>query len=299
MGSLAHLRSLPPPLPPPGPAGRTLGLAAAILAAAGLVDWATGIELNVFPLYFAPVALVSWRLGRGPGLATAGASAAVWLGADLLGGHAGEGTGIAVVNALIEALAFAVVAWLVSRIRTALHRERTLARRDPLTRLDNALAFGDRAELEVARARRTGASVVLAYLDLDGMKRVNDARGHPAGDDVLRTVAGEIRRRCRQTDTAARLAGDEFALLLPDTDARGAEILLEELRVAIGAAMKVRGHDVTASVGAIAFPAAPVSVEAMVAAADEAMYEAKRGGRDRVVVKVAGAPAAHHTVTPG
>jgi len=289
MGSLSHYRALghePEPVPS---TGWSLGLAGVVLLAVAGVDLATGTEINLFALYFVPVAIVSWQLGRRPGIAAAAVCAVVWLVADLAGARREAGFGLAAVNALVEAAAFATVAWLVSGNRAALQRERALARRDPLTRLDNGLAFRDRAGHELARSRRTGRPLVLAYLDLDGFKAVNDARGHAAGDDVLRTVAGEIRRRCRGTDTAARLAGDEFALLLPDTDAAGARTVLEELRSAVAGAMKVRGHPVTASVGAICFARPPLAVEALLQSADALMYEAKRAGKDRVVVREAAA----------
>ncbi|MFO0581013.1 MAG: GGDEF domain-containing protein [Anaeromyxobacter sp.] len=264
---------------------RAVALAAVVLVAVGLIDLATGTELDLFALYFIPVALVSWNAGRGAGLAGAAASAVVWLSADLAGGRAERDLTIAVVNSIVELAAFGTVAFLVSGNRAALLRERALARRDPLTRLDNGIAFRDRAEQELARARRRRTPVVVAYLDLDGFKAVNDERGHAAGDDVLRTIAYEIRHRCRATDAAARLAGDEFAFLLPDTDAAGARVMLEALRASIAEAMKVRGHAVTASVGAVAFAEAPPSVEGLVREADAVMYEAKRAGKDRVVVR--------------
>ncbi|MFT3915997.1 MAG: GGDEF domain-containing protein [Anaeromyxobacteraceae bacterium] len=280
----ATLRGLEPP-PAPAHPRRVIALAAAALVAIGWIDLATGTELDLFALYFIPVALVSWNAGRGAGLASATASAIVWLSADLAGGRAERDVAIAVVNSVVELTAFGTVALLVSGNRAALLRERALARRDPLTRLDNGIAFRDRAEQELARARRRRSPVVVAYLDLDGFKAVNDERGHAAGDDVLRTIAYEIRHRCRTTDAAARLAGDEFAFLLPDTDAAGARIVLEALRASIAEAMKVRGHAVTASVGAVAFAEAPPSVEGLVREADAVMYEAKRAGKDRVVVR--------------
>lgn len=281
----------------PASSAPTLLAAAAMVAAVGLIDYATGTELRVYPLYFIPVAEASWRLGRRAGIGIALASGLTWLVANLLAGIDFSSPLVMAANTAVQCAAFAVLALLIAAYRQALSAERRFAREDELTGLANARAFYERAELEAARAARSATPLAVAYLDLDRFKEVNDRLGHHGGDEVLAAVGGILRQRLRRTDFAARLGGDEFGILLPSTDAAGTRLVLDALRDAIPAALRERGIELTASVGAIVFTTAPQSVDAMLAAADAHMYEAKRAGRDRVVVtdlNGATGPAASH-----
>jgi diguanylate cyclase (GGDEF)-like protein/PAS domain S-box-containing protein len=175
--------------------------------------------------------------------------------------------------------------------RRRLERElRHQADHDNLTGLANRRAFGTQLGRELARERRYGGESSLLMIDLDGFKEINDTIGHAAGDLVLIAVAELISERVRDTDVAARLGGDEFAVLLPNTDRRGAEILaidlvqaVRELRVDVGADEPAC---VTASVGVACSAELPQldDEDALLIAADVAMYEAKRTGRDGYAV---------------
>jgi diguanylate cyclase (GGDEF)-like protein len=173
----------------------------------------------------------------------------------------------------------------------SLLRERDSARRDRLTRLWNSRYLHEALEREIYRCRRYGRPFGLLILDLDGFKAVNDAAGHEAGDRVLQTVGKVIRENCRATDTPARLGGDEFAVILPEasrlTVPRYALKLVDLIDRAPFPAALPR---VTASIGGVAFERAPESVETALGAADDAMYAAKRQGKNRVVVHEVGAP---------
>jgi diguanylate cyclase (GGDEF)-like protein len=137
------------------------------------------------------------------------------------------------------------------------------------------------------RARREGAALSMLMLDLDEFKAVNDRHGHPGGDEVLRAFAAAVRARLRGSDVFGRLGGEEFALVLPATEAVGAMRLAEDLRAAVerlaitlasGATVQV-----TVSLGvATAAPGAGAQPEALHARADEALYAAKHAGRNRV-----------------
>ena len=139
--------------------------------------------------------------------------------------------------------------------------------------------------LEWRRAERIGASLGLILADIDDFKSINDGYGHQAGDDVLRRVGEVFAARVRQVDHAARYGGEEFAVLVPETDLAGVIRLAERLRVDLAEAQAVLPDgskiSVTASFG-VAVKADVGSAEELVAAADEALYEAKRSGKDRV-----------------
>ena len=168
------------------------------------------------------------------------------------------------------------------------HEElRHLTRRDGLTGLFNRQAFVEFVDAELSRARRQQPTA-LVVLDLDHFKVVNDTRGHPAGDEVLRVVARLLREGVRSTDVVGRLGGEEFVVLLPATAAEGAVTLADKLRRRIAAspvAFEGGPVAVTVSLGvAVSLPGDKASFDAVYSSADAALYAAKNAGRDRVVL---------------
>jgi diguanylate cyclase (GGDEF)-like protein len=183
-----------------------------------------------------------------------------------------------------------------ARDRRALERERdelierlkSQSATDFLTGLANRRAFFDTAERELAGARRHGVPAVVMVLDLDHFKLLNDEHGHDSGDRALRAVADAVREQLRQDDLAARHGGEEFALLLRHCEREDGLRFAERLRAAIAQAPVLlpggRTVHVTASVGVAASSDHGHDLEALVAQADQAMYEAKHAGRNRVAV---------------
>jgi diguanylate cyclase (GGDEF)-like protein len=130
----------------------------------------------------------------------------------------------------------------------------------------------------------------MAFIDLDDFKAVNDRLGHHGGDEMLRSVAGAVRACTRISDLSARIGGDEFVILLPETGPDQARVALDRLRHVLAQALATTDQAVTASIGAVAFESPPESVEEMVRVADERMYAAKAAGKDRIQLDVVGAP---------
>jgi len=158
---------------------------------------------------------------------------------------------------------------------------------DELTELANRRYFMEKLDTELRRAERFDEPLALVFADLDDFKHVNDRYGHHVGDEVLRAFGEVIRKRVRTIDLGARLGGEEFAILLIETDLKGAEALAESLRAAV-AALEVRivggpPVHVTASFGIAAYPQTHDADELMTAA-DLALYRAKREGKNRVSV---------------
>jgi diguanylate cyclase (GGDEF)-like protein len=192
-----------------------------------------------------------------------------------------------IVFQLVALLLLAVVGAVAGREqRRARDAALRLARFDPLTGLYNRAHFFTEFERELRLSQRAGRSFALLMVDLDGLKPVNDSFGHHYGDQLLQAVTQVIQHTVRTTDTPARYGGDEFVVLLPDTDAAGAFVVAEKLRRDI-AALSVQVSDRTirtsVSIGLVAYPDDGSSVDELMAAADAALYEAKRGGRDRIV----------------
>jgi diguanylate cyclase len=168
--------------------------------------------------------------------------------------------------------------------RQHLEEQRQKALLDPLTGLPNRAAWNERLDLEVARWQRYGGELLLAVVDIDHFKRINDEYGHLAGDKVLKIIAGELHKRLRKTDFIARFGGEEFALLIPATPLAGGLQLLETLRAGIEACpFHFRGERVTITLSAgIAAFASAERGEQVFERADQALYRAKRGGRNCV-----------------
>ncbi len=162
------------------------------------------------------------------------------------------------------------------------------ARTDALIGLDNRREFQRRLIEEIERARRHSRPLSLLMFDLDHFKQINDTYGHPAGDEVLRAFAVRIRNELRPADRAARYGGEEFSVILPETTADGARIMAERVRQAV-ANTPIRLADgreirLTVSTGASCYPDDAESPEELVVRADQALYAAKRAGRNRVVL---------------
>jgi len=183
--------------------------------------------------------------------------------------------------------------WLAAQASIALENARLhraveqQAITDHLTGLANRRRFSETLSLEVSRAERFSGTLALVLADLDDFKRVNDLYGHQVGDDVLRRFADVMRDSVREFDLAVRHGGEEFALLLPETDLEGGARLAERLAEALsGTRFPNRAGEtftVTSSFGVSAFPGS-ASAEQLILAADRALYRAKKEGKNRVVV---------------
>jgi diguanylate cyclase (GGDEF)-like protein len=265
---------------------RLLGPAAAILlgtAAVGVVDYLTGTEVRVLPLYFVPVGAAAWYFGRLGGVTAAALSALAWVGSNALGGLRYSNVSIWYVNTAVQFIAFAVVALLIATVRRGEVLQASLARLDPLTGLLNRRALYEIGARITSRCRRVGTPVAIAFVDLDHFKAINDSAGHEAGDRLLREIADRLVAAVRPTDIVARLGGDEFVLLMPDLRAGDADAALERVRAAVASVLTPWGAPVTASIGAAGFASPPDHLDGMVARADEVLYRAKSTGRNRAM----------------
>lgn len=270
------------------PAPVILATSVALVVAVGWIDYATGVEVRAFPLYFAPVSLVTWRLGRSWGLALCCLSTGAWLLANRLAGLTYSKTYIPYVNTAAIFSAFVLVSLLLAAQKRQLERERSLARSDSLTGLANGRAFYETVASELARAARYRRPLTLAYIDLDNFKTVNDRLGHQAGDELLAGVGQALRRAIRSTDVAARLGGDEFCVLLPETGPEGCRLALENVRAQIAETMRAGGWPVTASIGAVSCTRPVCTVDELVREADALMYAVKGSGKDAIRCLVLG-----------
>lgn len=185
---------------------------------------------------------------------------------------------------LLDALSLPLASALANAVRIA-EAER-LSQTDDLTKLHNARYMRQFLLNEIRRARRYGSRVAALFLDLDDFKKVNDRHGHLVGSHVLMEVAAVILLSVRDTDAVARYGGDEFVIVLPDTDIELAGVVAERIRTKIGKYEFTGGRrlqlSLTASFGVAIFPYHASSPQQLIACADTAMYEAKAANKNCV-----------------
>jgi diguanylate cyclase (GGDEF)-like protein len=155
-------------------------------------------------------------------------------------------------------------------------------RSDPLTGLFNRRGFESRLGFAMALARRSGRPLSVLVIDIDHFKRINDRHGHDMGDQVLRTLARVFHQRLRESDVLARMGGEEFLALLPDTAADAAMDIAEQLRALLASTPMTHGEPVTASIGVATLRGTTDSATAMLRRGDQALYAAKAAGRNQV-----------------
>ncbi len=257
-----------------------VGVGLAISLVVYVADAAAPPAMRLGLFYMVPVVLVTWYAGPGWGGVFTVLGAGLRIVTELA--DPAVALRIALLNQLwfVMVAGLAIVAFHTLRRNEALLRD--LATYDALTRVLNARAFQERLALEVGRSRRYARPLALLYLDLDDFKAVNDAHGHHTGDAVLRLVADAIRRTVRQPDAVGRMGGDEFAVLMPETDGAVAHAAAERLGASVAAVLNGTPR-VTTSIGLLACAAPAADADTLLRRVDQAMYEAKRGGKNRIV----------------
>ncbi|MCU0607908.1 MAG: GGDEF domain-containing protein [Candidatus Edwardsbacteria bacterium] len=260
-----------------------IGLALSLLIE--LLDLLTGTEVVFTTFYLLPIVLVAWYAGTPWGLVISALSAGLPLLADLYAPGAFGHPLIPYWNAAARFAEFVVVNYALAALRRMMTREQQLARQDPLTGIANTRAFRELLDGEIDRARRYGRPLSLAYIDLDDFKSVNDRFGHGAGDELLKVAAALLGVGLRATDTVARIGGDEFAVLLPETGGTQAREVMARLQQRFCGVMRVHPTPVRISIGVAAFERPPESADEAIGTADGLMYGAKDAGKDTMAVQ--------------
>jgi diguanylate cyclase (GGDEF)-like protein len=236
------------------------------------------VKLGLF--YLVPVLYVTWNEG------------ALWGGGYTLLGmllrmrvemvQVGSTWSVVLLNQVSFGVVAGITIFAFNHIRRNESLLRDLATHDQLTRVLNVRAFTERLADELRRVARYHRPLALLYLDLDDFKIVNDSHGHQTGDAVLRLVAEAIRQAVRQADVVGRMGGDEFAVLMPETESALATAAAD--RLAAGLRSVLNGSPaVTASIGVVSPITQATDTDVLIRRADQAMYEAKKSGKNRVV----------------
>jgi diguanylate cyclase (GGDEF)-like protein len=235
----------------------------------GLAGTLTGVSLSVYAALLLLRVAESLRFTSSNYAVLANETLRIWL------------VGTLVTN---SAIAFGFMFLSSAKLRVEL---RWHAQVDELTGLLNRWAMTRIALREIARCGRTKGLIAVVMMDLDGLKQVNDSLGHGCGDAVLQAVGRALQETVRGQDAVARMGGDEFCILLPDTGLAEATMVAERLRIQVNSLVVPYRGDVArvrASLGVVSSEVCGLSWQSLVEQSDAALYQAKRGGRNRVVV---------------
>jgi diguanylate cyclase (GGDEF)-like protein len=246
------------------------------------VDAAVGGNLSLMPFYLIVVLFAVWNAGMIWGCVFLAASLFATVAIGELYGHPFTTRSLFYIDVTGRFLVYVIVLLVAGVARAAQAREQALARSDSLTGLANRAAFIERIEIEIERQKRSRQPMTLAYIDCDDFKRVNDRHGHAAGDRLLQDIAHTLVRSVRKTDMAARIGGDEFALLLPETGAREASMVIDKLRNSLRALPYAIKGMISFSVGVVVARVEPQSADWLIDQADRLMFGVKRAGKNGV-----------------
>lgn len=260
------------------------------VGAIGLLDYALGEEIDLDAVYLLPILATAYSSGRIAALLAAVVSTLAWLMNMHLLRTEPVSAQLMLWDSLGQLAIYVTVAYFINLARTERLELARQATTDQLTGLANRHSLRQALATEIVRAQRYGRSFGVLAMDCDGLKRVNDELGHGAGDRLLVQVAEIIRTSLRPIDVAARLGGDEFLVLLPESDRAGAKAAAERIldgvrtRFAVPDAQGAPRRTTTMSAGVACFPGDAATADALLAAADRALYRAKENGRSRVEV---------------
>lgn len=261
-----------------------LAIGLAISVGIVLLDVLTDFPAPLAQFYLIPVVSVAW-LTRSVAYGVVIAVVTVAAGPiertieRIISGSSGNGA-LTAVTTLLHFAFYLIVLWLLSLVwrDRDLHEERAIT--DAKTGVANARAFQNVAASEIERSRRHDHQLSLPCVDVDDFKAVSDRWGHQEGDRILKAIVSTTQGAVRSIDLVARIGGDEFVVLMPETSARAAKPFAQRLMSALGAVTTPDGAAVTCSLGLVTYRRLPDSVEELLSGGDAAMYDAKTAGKN-------------------
>lgn len=259
--------------------GLYLLFAAAMLLVA-TADYFSGERYTVYVLYFPVVALGCWLLGMRAAIVLSLFASILWILDDVFAPPEPLPYLAKYWQAAMRFAVFVSFAYVLTRLRAALARERFLSHYDELTGLANRALLFEIGQRDLSRCHRMDRPLTAVFIDLDDFKLVNDRFGHAEGDRVLITVANAIREATREADIAARIGGDEFVVILPEMTFEGAEAYITRLQEQLRASVAKIGHSVTFSIGAATFASTPMMLDEVMKTSDDLMYVVKRRAKN-------------------
>ncbi len=257
----------------------------------GSLDVTTGYNnVSVAFLYLFPIILITWFEGGIPAAIISIFSAITWSIADAASGPVYSHIAIPVWNTVMVLGMFSIVAYSFATIKKLLVKERAHARGDDVTHAANAAFFFEEGQREIRRAARYRRPLTLVRFAIKDFDRVVGALGQRRSEDVLRAVADTVMQTLRTTDIVARLEGNEFAILMPETKNKDAEVAVQKVQEHLSEMMKRNGWQATFGIGVITCTVPTCTMDALMAMAEEPMKAARGDAGNSVRYQIADQP---------
>ena len=260
-----------------------------LIAAAAITDHLTGDDLSFLLFYLMPVYFFVWFTTRRIGVLASILCAIIWFFENISDKTQVYHATVSYLNMSMELVFFFLVTYLLCMLKEAMGVNEELSRIDTLTGAMNRAAFYDVAGREILRLERYMHPFTVAYVDIDNFKMINYRCGHRVGDQLLRAMADTIRQNLRKVDLISRFGGDEFTILLPETGAEAAQVVLSRIRNVLLNTMEKNEWPVTFTFGTVTFLKAPASVEEMMKKVGSVMYSGKDSGMNTIEHEVVSA----------
>lgn len=272
------------------PTWQKVAFSAAMTWGLGYLDYKTGYEISFSLFYLIPILFSVWFVSRYSAIWFSIISTLIWLYADIRAGLAYSNPYIHIWNASVRLTFFLIITYMLSAIRVMFEAERKLSRQDFLTCVSNSRQFNETLSVEFTRSERNAKPLSIAYMDIDNFKNINDTHGHLQGDKTLKLMCDTIVSDIRSSDTLARMGGDEFALLMPETSQSEAKVIVNRIQASLESTLKGTGYPISFSIGVITckLPCpkhTPCSPEYLIKQADDLMYTVKHDGKNAAVYK--------------
>lgn len=250
------------------------------------IGYLVGNEITVSLFFLLPIALATWYGSYRNSIMFCVLSTFIWYLVDIgSSGHPYSNPLALYWNSAIRLGLFVITVQLLIQLKTKLNIEQGLSRTDNLTGAMNGRGFTEEAGKLFELGARHKRTTTIAYLDLDNFKKVNDEFGHGEGDKVLQIVGGILLNSVRKSDVVGRLGGDEFSIVLPETNETGAKSTFLKLKTELADAMKEHNWPIGFSIGVVSFDLPPSKLDEAIRSADALMYHVKRNGKNNIQFK--------------
>jgi diguanylate cyclase (GGDEF)-like protein len=256
-----------------------------VLAIGGL-DTITSYDISVTILYLFPIVLIAWYEGGVSATLVSIFSAITWATSDLVSGHIYSHIIVRIWNAFMVLGMFLFVSYSIATVKKLFIKEHEHADTDNLTGVANIRFFYEQARIEISRSASYKQPLTLAYIDIDGLRYVNDTLGHIAGDYLLHEVARIMRTILRPADIISRLEGAKFAVLMPETKNENATAIIHKVQEHLMDAVKKNGWPATFSTGVVTSVGSTYTLDELIAKAEDLMNAAKVTSKNMVKSKI-------------
>lgn len=255
-----------------------------LVAVVATLEYLAGYELAISTFLLIPIALAAWYGSRNQGIFFSALSTAICFIFDKTSPvHAYSNPFAPYWDAASQLIVFLIIALLLSHLKDRLRIEKQLARIDALTGVMNGRGFIEASQQLITLAARHGRPTILAYIDLDNFREMNEAFGHSEGEKALQTIGQLFLESLRKTDVVGRLGGNEFALLLPETDASGARTKLGKLKNELTNKSREYNWPIRFNIGFVSFDIPPSSIDEAFKFAESLINQIKNNGKSNIV----------------